>query len=63
VLPDLLHADDNVAGAVRSANHFVFPPHIVLERGMVLKEWAKQERGYGEVGQQRARTFGAAHLL
>ena len=44
LLPPLLHANDNVNGAVCSRNGFVFPPFIVLERGIPLYEWAQQPR-------------------
>jgi hypothetical protein len=48
-LPELLLADNNAAGLVRSSSGYVFPPFIVLERGITLKEWCERERGYGEV--------------
>ena len=44
----MLHADANAAGAVRTAK-YVFPPFIVMERGMTLKEWRQRPRSYGEV--------------
>jgi hypothetical protein len=38
-LPDLIHASANADGAVRSARGFVFPPFLVIERGMPLADW------------------------
>ena len=34
---------------MRSRSGFVFPPFLVLERGMTLQHWAEQARGFGEV--------------
>ena len=41
LLPELLAANNNANGAVRSSTNFVFPPHIVLERGITLTEWVR----------------------
>ena len=49
VLPPLLHASENAKGATQSRNGFVFPPYIVLERGIPLFEWAQQPRRQMEV--------------
>ena len=49
ILPKLLDATDNASGDVRSRSGFVFPPFLVLERGMTLQHWAEQARGFGEV--------------
>jgi hypothetical protein len=69
-LPDLLHADANAAGALRSRGGTALPPFIVLERGTTLKAWREYARGYGEVrnvyvhhsmGVQVASMTGACH--
>ena len=49
VLPDLIHASDNADGSAVSANGFAFPPYLVLERGMPLKEWLGRQRRAMEV--------------
>ena len=51
-LPPLVAACDNAHGAVRSAagGGAVLPPHLVLERGVTLRQWAAEApRGFGEV--------------
>ena len=49
VMPDLLHADANVAGAVRSHSGYIFPPFVVTERGTTLRTWLEQKRGVFEL--------------
>jgi serine/threonine protein kinase len=46
IMPDLLHADDNASGAVRSRSGYVFPPFFVLERGTTLRTWLQEERSF-----------------
>ena len=48
-LPNLVYASTNADGAVRSARGFVFPPFLVIERGMPLKDWMLQSRNAMEV--------------
>jgi hypothetical protein len=38
-LPSLLYAYSNADGSLRSRSGFVFPPFLVLERGVTLKAW------------------------
>ena len=40
----MIQASDNTNGAAQSRNGFVFPPYIVLERGIPLTEWAGKPR-------------------
>lgn len=40
----MLHASDNADGRVLGPRSFVYPPFIVLERGMPLADWAREER-------------------
>lgn len=47
-LPAMLHATTNDDRTVRSIRGYVFPPFLVLERGMTLHEWMRQPRGFGE---------------
>lgn len=49
VLPGVLHASDNAAGAVRSRSGHHFPPFLVLERGVTLAAWGARERNFFEV--------------
>ena len=49
VLPTLHEASDNTDGAARSATGALFPPYMVLERGMPLADWMRQPRGHLEV--------------
>ena len=48
-LPDLVAASANENGTVRSTQGFVFPPYLVIERGMPLTDWMMQRRGAMEV--------------
>ena len=60
VLPELLHAHDNADGAARSRSGYVFPPHLVLERGITLRAWCTCSTGGGGSagnGGGRARNF------
>ena len=59
-LPQLIHASDNAGSAVRSRSGYAFPPFVVLERGLTLKEWVKQERSFGEI---MSMVEHLAHLL
>jgi serine/threonine protein kinase len=43
-LPGLAHATDNADGSVVSRNGYRFPPFMVLDRGVTLKEWLKVKR-------------------
>ena len=47
-LPAMLHASANDDGGARSRSGYVFPPFLVLERGMTLREWMQRRRGFGE---------------
>ena len=49
ILPELLHANDNANGAVRSRSGFTLPAYLVLERGVTLKAWHAHQRSYFEV--------------
>jgi serine/threonine protein kinase len=50
VLPDLLHADDNAHGTVRSkGGSYKVPPFMVLERGITLRVWRVRPRNFFEV--------------
>ena len=49
VLPAILHASDNANGAERSQSGYVFPPFMVLERGVTMREWAERGRNFFEV--------------
>ena len=44
VLPDLFAASPNGDGAVRARSGYVFPPFLVMERGMTLAEWLQSPR-------------------
>ena len=44
VLPDLFAATPNGDGAVRARSGYVFPPFLVMERGMTLAEWLQAPR-------------------
>ena len=44
VLPDLFAAAPNGDGAVRARSGYVFPPFLVMERGMTLAEWLQAPR-------------------
>jgi hypothetical protein len=48
VLPKLRRASDNANGAVRSRSGYAFPPYFVLERGMSMRDWRRQERTHHE---------------
>ena len=64
VMPDLLQAHDNAAGAVRSRSGYAFPPFLVLERGTTLKKWLDEERNFFEVitmVEALARLLGSLH--
>lgn len=45
VLPKQLAADDNAGGTVCSRSGVPFPPFLVLERGLTLREWNVDDRG------------------
>lgn len=45
----MIYASDNSSAEALSQSGYAFPPYIVLERGLTLKEWAKQERSFGEI--------------
>ena len=48
VLPQMHFASDNADASARSQRGFVFPPYIVLERGVVLADWMMQPRPVSE---------------
>ena len=48
-LPELVYASSNADGTTRSARGFVFPPFLVIERGMTLTDWVAKRRGPMEV--------------
>ena len=43
-LPPLVEASDNANGAVRSPSGFVYPPYIIMERGITLSKWRQDKR-------------------
>ena len=43
-LPELFAAGANGDGALRARSGYVFPPFLVMERGMTLAEWVQQRR-------------------
>jgi serine/threonine protein kinase len=43
-LPELAHASDNKDGRVVSRSGYRFPPFMVLDRGVTLKDWLKVKR-------------------
>ena len=49
VMPQLVTASDNSTGAHRSRSGYVFPPFFVLERGLTLRDWGANQRGFFEV--------------
>ena len=49
IMPDLLHADNNNAGTVRSRSGYAFPPFLVIERGTTLLTWLAEQRNFFEV--------------
>ena len=49
VLPAILHANDNANGDIRSQSGYAFPPFMVLERGITMREWVKSGRNFFEV--------------
>ena len=49
VLPAILYASANANGDVRSQSGYVFPPFMVLERGITMREWVKSGRNFFEV--------------
>lgn len=62
-LPRLVHANDNSHGRLTSRSGYVYPPYLVLERGMTLSKWVADSeggRGYGEV---LTMLESVAHLL
>jgi serine/threonine protein kinase len=44
VLPALYAASSNSDSAVRTHDGYVFPPFLVMERGMTLAEWIGEPR-------------------
>ena len=63
VLPAKVSASDNAGGQARSAHGYVFPPYLVLQRGLPLKDWAQEERRTMEVwGMVEALAALLAHL-
>ena len=49
IMPDLLYANDNESGSVRSLSGYAFPPFFVLERGVTLLTWVQEVRNFFEV--------------
>lgn len=50
VLPKIIHASENLSGAERSRSGYVFPPFMVLERGITLAAWVtERSRNFFEV--------------
>ena len=49
IMPDLLYANDNESGSVRSLSGYAFPPFFVLERGVTLLTWTEEVRNFFEV--------------
>lgn len=48
-MPRLFAAVANRGGEWRSRGGLVLPPHIVLERGVTLRDWSREARKYGEL--------------
>ena len=48
-MPRLFVANGNRGGEWRSRSGLPLPPHIVLERGVTLREWSRVARKYGEL--------------
>jgi hypothetical protein len=50
ILPAILFATNNANAGLVSPRGFVFPPFLVLERGITLTAWGTQEkRGFFEI--------------
>ena len=48
-LPKVLYATANAHGQAHSYRGYVFPPFMVLERGMTLTDWKQQERSVFDI--------------
>lgn len=46
LLPSILDASDNANGRTRSRGGYIFPPYLVLERGITLAMWAESKQGF-----------------
>ena len=64
VLPQLLGASDNAdASVVSRSGYYVFPPYFVLERGITLAQWAREERSFFDITSMLERVLGQLHTL
>ena len=43
IVPELFAGSENGDSQCRARNGYVFPPFLVMERGMTLAEWVQQE--------------------
>ena len=68
-LPPIHGGADNADGAVQSPSGFVYPPFLVLERGVSLSEWLTLQRSslavlnmFFDVAKQLVRLHRAGHV-
>jgi serine/threonine protein kinase len=45
-LPEIYDATDNADGRIQSHSGFIFPPFIIMERGVTLQEWLRVPRAF-----------------